>query len=320
MSTSAPKRRVPGYHRRPVPVSINRELNDVLVFLQVASSGSFTAAGKELGVPTSTVSRRVSRLEEELGVRLLQRTTRKLSLTEAGQLYYERGATFFAGLEETENMLAEAQANPKGRVRVAAPLEHDISVQLIASFLDRYPEVRVDLEMADRAVNIIEEGFDAGMVAGELTNPSVVAHKLMDSSFQVVASPDYLQRRGTPETPDDLDDHDCVVVGPASAAGTWVVTTPSGPETVAIRGRVAANHLSAARHMAQTGLGLAQLPTLSCRAALEDGTLCEVLSGWARPPVPIWITHAPGPHLAPAVRAFVEHVRENFATVANPGG
>ena len=293
-------------------VSIERDLNDVLIFLQVVESGSFTAAGRKLGVPTSTVSRRVQRLEDELGVRLLQRTTRKLSLTEAGKMYRERTSELFAGLEEAENILADAQVNPKGRIRVTAPLEHGISMRVVTPFLERYPDVRVCLELTSRPVNIIEEGYDAALVAGELPSLSVVAHKLLDSSFRLVASPSYVERRGAPERLEDLAEHDCVVFGHPSGGATWNLAG----QDITVRSRIATNHMAAVRDATLAGLGVALLADLICAEHIEAGTLVALLPDAAPPPVPIWITYPSGRYLAPAVRAFVDHVRETFPAVA----
>jgi len=297
-------------------LSIHRDLNDVLIFLQVVKSGSFTAAGQDLGVPTSTVSRRVSRLEEQLGVQLLQRTTRKLSMTDAGRLYFEQGTSTFAGLEEAENQLADAQASPKGRVHATAPLEHSVSMRLVTPFLERYPDVRVDLELTNRSVNIIEEGYDASIYAGPIANLSVVAHKLMDSPFRLVASPEYLATRAPPQRPTDLSDHDCVLFGAASSGATWTLPDEGGDVAVQVRGRVAINHLAGVLHATLAGLGVALLPELVCGPDIAGGRLVVLLPGVAPPPVPVWITHPAGRYLSPAVRAFVTHVRENFADLA----
>lgn len=300
-----------------MPLSLDRDLNDVVIFLQVVTSGSFTAAARELGMPTSTVSRRVSRLETQLGVQLLQRTTRKLSVTDAGRIYYERGTATFAGLEDAENILADAQANPKGRVRATVPIEHGVSMRLVTEFLRRYPDVRVDLELTHRNVNIIEEGYDASICAGPISNLSVVAHPLMDSPFRLVASAEYLGKHPAPGTLDELAEHECVVFGPASASSTWVFPNDTGGETsVQVAGRIAVNHMAAARDAALAGFGIALLPELICGADLAAGDLITVLPGVAPPPVPIWITHPAGRFLAPAVRAFVAHVRENFTSTA----
>lgn len=297
-------------------VDIDRDLNDVLVFVQVVASGTFTAAGQALHLPTSTVSRRVSRLEEQLGVRLLQRTTRKLSLTEAGQVYHERGVELFSELEQTENLLADAQVTPRGRVRATAPLEHGISMRIVAPFIEAHPEVRVDLELTNRSVNIIEEGYDAAICAGPVASLSVVAHKLMDSPFLIVASPGYIERRGAPESVDELAEHDCIIFGPTSGSSTWTLPGDEGPRAISVHGRIALNHMTAVRDATLAGLGIALLPEITCRAAVACGDLVVVLPGVAPPPVPIWITHPAGRFLPSAVKAFVTHVRTNFASLA----
>ena len=299
--------------------TIMRNLNDVLVFTKVVEARSFTAAAKALGLPNSTVSRRVSRLEAELGMRLLQRTTRKLSLTEAGQLYYERSVRVFSELEDAERQLAQARSTPRGRVKVIAPIEHSISMTLVLEFLQLYPEVRVDMEFANRDLNIIQEGYDAAIHVGPLTNMSVIAHKLMDSPTLVVASPDYIAQHGAPTAISSLVDHDCLIFGPSSSKAAWTLKGTNGESVrVPVRGRLAVNHLQAVRSAALAGLGIALLPKLVCRQDIAEGALQIVLEGCAPPPVPIHITYPSGRFLAPAVRVFVDHLRDRFRQVALP--
>ena len=296
---------------------MGRDLNDVVVFTKVVEARSFTAAGKILGLPTSTVSRRVSRLEEELGVRLLQRTTRKLSLTEAGQLYYERGVRAFAELEDAENLLAESRSEPRGRVRVIAPVEQTITIQVITEFLVAYPQVRVELECASRELNIIQEGYDVAVHAGEVSNLSVVARKLIDSPFLIVASTEYLKHREAPQAPAELADHDCLILGDSSSRATWTLAG-AGDATVRVpvQGRLAVNHLQALRTAVLAGLGIAALPLLVCGEDIRQDRLQVVLPGIAPPPIPIFVTYPSGKFLAPAVRVFVEFMRERFPQVA----
>ena len=250
---------------------MDRDLNDVLIFTKVVEAGSFTAAARGLGLPTSTVSRRVARLEAHLDTRLLQRTTRKLSLTDAGRLYYERGAQVFTGLEEAEQILAETRAAPRGRVRVTAPVEHTIVMRMVRPFLERYPGVQVDLELTNRSVNLVEEGFDVGIHAGALADSSLVASKLMDSPFQLVASPAYLELRGEPGRIQELSGHDCIVFGGTSLNAAWSFSVGRKIVKVPIRGRVAVNHLQAVRDAALAGLGIAMLPALVCGEDLRSG-------------------------------------------------
>lgn len=296
--------------------AVARDLNDVVIFTKVVEARSFTAAAKALGVPTSTVSRRVSRLEEELGVRLLQRTTRKLSVTEAGQAYYERGARLVAELEDVENMLAESRATPRGRVRLIAPVEHTITVRMITEFLIQHPEVRVEAEFADRDVNIIQDGYDASIHVGPVSNLSVIAHKLFDSAFHIVASPAYLEREGAPTTVAELADHDCLILGPSSLNAVWTLRQGDDEARVSVRGRLAVNHLQGVCSAALAGLGVALLPRVVCGRLIERGDLLVLLPDATPSSVPIYITYPGGKYLAPAVRAFVDFVREHFSAVA----
>ena len=296
---------------------MERDLNDVRIFTKVVEARSFTAAATALGLPNSTVSRRVSRLEKALGVRLLHRTTRKLSLTDAGHVYYERSVRFFSELEDAENELAQSRSTPRGRIRVIAPVEHTISVLLVTEFLGRYPEVRVDMEFSSRDLNIIHEGFDVAIHVGVITNMSVVAHKLIDSPFRIVASPSYLKERGCPTSIASLTDHDCLILGPSSSNAAWTLPDGGRCETrIPVRGRLAANHLAAVRAAACAGLGVALLPLVTCRSDIEAGVLRVVLPGVAPPPVPVHVIYPSGGVLAPSVRAFVDFVRERFAVIA----
>ena len=294
---------------------MDRDLNDVLIFTKVVESGSFTAAARGLGLPNSTVSRRVARLEANLGLRLLQRTTRKLNLTEAGQLYYDRSAQAFAGLEEAEHILAETQSTPRGRVRITAPVEHSILMRLVTPFLEAYPEVRVDLELTNRHVNLVHEGFDVAIHAGQLADSSVVAYRLMDSPFQLVASPSYLDQHGEPLSIQDLSDHDCIVFGGSSSNTTWQLPGPAGTVKVPIRSRVAVNHFQGVRDAALAGLGIALLPSMVGGEDLRAGRLRVVLDGISPPPVPVWVLYPARQYLAPAVRVFVDFVKANFRKI-----
>ena len=296
--------------------AIHRDLNDIFFFTRVVAAGSFTAAGNELGVPNSTVSRRVSRLEKRLGARLLQRTTRSLSLTEAGELYYERGVAAIASLDEAENLIAESHATPRGRVKVVAPVEGNITADLVVDFLQVYPEVRVDLEFNSRNINIIHDGFDVCIRPGPITNLSVAARKLMNSTIVMVASPSYLNENGTPTRISHLAEHSCIVFGSASSQGYWNLRSGGQERRIPISGRIAVNHMEAVRRAAIAGLGIALLPRLNCLADLKSKRLQPILKTAVPPPVPIYICFAAGCFITPAVRAFVNYIVENFSRIA----
>lgn len=292
-------------------LALERDLNDVLIFLHVARERSFTAAGRALGVPTSTVSRRIQRLERDLGIQLLRRSTRTLSLTDAGEVYRHKAAELVAGLEQTENALADARATPMGRLRVTAPVEHEISLRVVSSFLQRYPEVRVELDLSYQQANIIEEGYDVAITAGSLPNDSLVAHKLNESCPRIVASPSYIERHGMPTSPDALSKHACILFGRARTTSTWIL----GGKAVPVHGPLVVNHFAAVRDAALEGVGIARVAEVLCKSDIEAGRLVELFEDLPRPTVTLWVTYLPDRHLTPAVRAFVDHVRETFPSM-----
>ena len=287
-------------------------LNDLRVFVEAVDSGGFTAAARQLGAPPSTVSRRVARLERRLATRLLHRTTRTLRLTDAGQRYYERGKRVLEELEDAERELAQLQGHPRGRVRVAAPLEHSITMRLVSRFLLKHPDVKVELFLTNRFVDLFEDGFDVSIQPGTPPDKtSLLAFKLMDSAFRLVASPEYLTEKGEPASPPDLAAHDCIMFG-TSVDAVWSLSGASGPVNIPVRGRLAVNHLLSAKDAATSGLGIAMLPAIVCDDEIRAGRLRVVLSEAPPPPVPIWVTHVGGRHISPAVRAFVDFAREQF--------
>jgi DNA-binding transcriptional LysR family regulator len=291
------------------------ELDDVRVFAQVVDAGSFTAAGRALSLPTSVVSRRVARLEERLGVRLLQRTTRTLSVTEAGRLYHECGARVLAELDEAERALAQLRQRPRGRVRVTAPVEEYATIRLVTRFLAAYPEVQVELELTNRQVNLVEEGFDVALRAGPQPDSTLIAQKVLDSPFWLVASPAYLKRRGEPRQLADLRAHDAIVFGATMTEATWTLRGAKGPVRVPLRGRISVNHMQAARAAALAGLGIAMLPSIFCAPDLRARRLRPVLQSASPPPIPVFVVYRSGRLLAPAVRAFVDFARTSFAAI-----
>lgn len=291
---------------------------NVATFLRVVELGSFTKAARALGHPTSTISRRIARLEEELATRLLHRTTRSLHLTDAGRVYYERALHAVAELEDAEHQLSESQRTPRGLVRVVAPSEHMLSSVLVRQFLRAHPLVRVELELTNQPVRLVEDGFDVAIQPGALGNSTTtIAHKLFDSPFALVASPDYLASAGAPRSVHELGHHDAIVFSTGGAYATWTLSDERGDVVdVRVKTRCAANHSTVALEACLDGLGIALLPLIGCQGALAAGELVEVLPAHRPPPVPIWILYVGGRHLPPAVRAFVDHVKAHFKTLA----
>jgi len=291
------------------------DLNDVRVFVAVVESEGFSKAAKVLGLPTSTVSRRVARLEQALGVRLLQRTTRKLSLTELGYRYFERCSRVLSELADAGREVEEAQETPRGRVRVTAPVDLSPVSVLVARFLDRYEHVRVELDLTNRRVDLVEEGYDVALRAGAMPDSSLVAHKLEDSPMSLVASSGYAERYGLPNTMEELSSHSCVVFGALGPRTTWQLRDARGQRSVSVSGRIAVNHLTAAKSAAMAGLGIGMVPRAFCVKELARGELVHVLPSIRIRAGALWVV-APSRHMTSACRAFVSFVRENYAEVA----
>ena len=247
------------------------DLNHVAVFARVVELESFTAAANQLGLPKSSVSRTVSRLEEELGVRLLQRTTRKLHLTDAGHLYYERARVALGGLEDAASAVTNMNTVPRGVVRVTAP--NDLGglrlVDMLTQFAKKFPLVHVDLSLSSRVVDLIAEGFDLAVRAGKLTDSSLVARKIGSDSLGVFASQAYLRQKGRPKTFSELSEHECVLFKSKNGKADWRLTGPNGEETVSVRGPLNVDEMGFIVQAVSAGLGIGLLPMAGIRLGVE---------------------------------------------------
>jgi DNA-binding transcriptional LysR family regulator len=243
------------------------DLNHVAVFTRVVELQSFTAAAQHLGLPKSSVSRTVTRLEDELGVRLLQRTTRKLRLTEAGQAYYERARVSLAGLEEAASAATSLSAEPRGTVRLSAPADMgSLNLgEVVARFVRRYPLVHIEISLSSRFVDLVAEGFDLALRAGKLTDSSLVARKVGVDSLGLFASPAYLRRRGRPKSVAELASHDCVLFRGMHGKSEWQLTGPRGVERVTVRGPLNVDEMGFVQQAVAAGVGIALLPTIGVR-------------------------------------------------------
>ena len=284
-------------------------------FVRVAETHSFSEAARRLHASQSAVSRAVSGLEAELGARLLHRTTRSLTLTEAGRGYFERAARILADLEEANLAVTQLQAAPRGRLRVNAPMSFGFLhlAPALPDFLALYPELSVDLSMSDRFVDLIEEGVDVAVRIGALEDSSLIARKLAPIRRVVCASPAYLNARGTPLAPDDLKQHDCLCNSNIAVLHEWRFAAADGKLwPVDVNGRLSANNGDALRVAALKGLGLANLPTFIVGADLQAGTLMTVLDDFAVQDLSMSAVYPPGRHLSPKVRAFVDFLADRF--------
>jgi DNA-binding transcriptional LysR family regulator len=292
---------------------VDRDLNDIAVFVRVVESRSFTGAGNDLGVPRSTVSRRVAQLEKRLGVRLLHRTTRRIELTDVGAAFFETCSRSIATIEEAEQMVLSAQATPRGRLRVTAP--GDIGVNylapLVTRFLERFPQVRIDVELTQRVVDLVAEGFDIALRAGSLPDSSLIARRIGQTTRRLYASPAYLAAHGEPESPDALRDHACVLANDRRISPTWKLQGSNGEIEVPVGGPVNVNDFSFAKCAALAGAGIAFLPAFTCREEEKTGALRHILTGYRSDPGGLFLVYPSAQHLSATVRAFRDFVLEH---------
>lgn len=284
------------------------------MFVAVMETGSFAAASQRLGTSSGQASKLVSRLEADLGVRLLNRTTRALSATEVGQAYFDRLRGILDEFDSLDALVKSTGTNPRGRLKLTAPLTFGI-VQLVPAlnaFALAFPEIDLDVSFSDRLVNLVDEGFDAAVRAGRPVDSSLVAKKLCGMSILPVASPDYLARHGTPAHPADLAAHDCIIDTNFRDPLQWRFTTPQGGVTVALRGRLRYSNAEACLQAAEMGLGIANVPDFVAAASLAAGRTRPVLAGLAEDFGGIYVVYPPGRHLAAKVRVLVDFLAARF--------
>lgn len=297
------------------------DLNAVACFSKVVELESFRAAAAALGVPKSTLSRRIAELEDALGARLLERTTRRLRLTDAGRAYHQRIAPALDALGEAERALEEQTAKPAGRLKLTMSMEGGQTLlgPILAEYLARYPEVQLQIELMDRRVDLVEEGFDVAIRAGALPDSSLIARSLgAAGSLRVYASLDYLKRRGIPRHPRELAEHTCMVMTGQSSPLTWTFQHRGKPLPVKVRPHVAANSFKLLAELVAAGHGVARLPNYMAAEPPEAHGLRSVLDSFALPPMPWHVLYPSSRNLSPKVRALVELVERHFAQMRKP--
>ena len=288
------------------------DLNDVAIFVQVVRCGSFAEASRRLGVPPNTLSRRVQQLEAQLGTRLMQRSTRHLTLTSAGQVFLERCSGAVEGLMDAGEELLAVNQEPSGLVRVAAPADFFdfFAMEWLTEFLAAHPKVRVDFVLSDGRADLIADRIDVALRGGILEDSSLFARKVLDAGTDsLVASPAYVARRGVPATLQDLAGHDCLVFGHPSGKATWRVAGPDGaPAEVQVSGRFSGNTAQALRKAALAGLGIALLPSTLTQRDLRAGLLVPVLPEYHRLGHGVHMVYPSRRYLPLAVSAFIDLV------------
>jgi DNA-binding transcriptional LysR family regulator len=257
------------------------DLNRASLFVKVVEEGGFSAAARTLGLPKSSVSRSIALLEGELGARLLQRSTRRVELTEVGRAFYERAVHAVLDIEEAVRAVTDLQAEPRGVIRVTAPLDAGgyLLAPLLPSFTAQHPGIHVEVMLTSRVVDLLEERIDFALRAAEVRDGSLVARRLRNVETGLFAAPAYLKKRGTPRTFAALADHECVLFRPERGRAHWTLPGPNGDETVEVRGSIGADDFSFVHRVALAGAGIALIPLFLAAEAEARGELVRLLPG-----------------------------------------
>lgn len=289
------------------------------VFVKVVEQGSFAKAAARLSMSTSAVSRHVAELEAHLTTRLLNRTTRRISLTESGQAYFERALHLLADMEETEAMVSSSTVAPRGTIRLTCSTSFGVPylAPAIGAFQALYPEVRFDISASNRFVDLVEEGLDLAIRIGDLGNPNLIARKISSMHLVACASADYLKRNGTPQHPDELVKHNCFTYEYAPVKNQWRFQDSSQHEIkVRIEGTVHANNGEMLAAIAVAGAGIALEPDFIVKPLLESGALVEILPQFRPSPYNIYAVYPSRRHLSAKVRTFVDFLVARFSTTS----
>ena len=291
-------------------------LNDISVFICVVQTGSFTAAAERLNLSKSVVSKYVTRLEDRLGARLLVRTTRRLNLTEVGRIFYERSRQGLEAIVNAEQEVSVLQGEPRGTLRVNSPMSFGVLhvAPAITDFMDRYPDVFVDMSFDDRIVDVIEEGFDISVRIASDLDPGLIARRVGPCRHALVASPEYLERHGTPRTPKDLADHNVITYQYQQSPWEWEFRAPgAAPISFPVTGRLQMNNTLAIREAVLAGAGITRTPTFVVGHDIQQGRLCAILTDYKLLELSIYLVFPQRQHLAPKIRAFIDFMAGRFA-------
>jgi DNA-binding transcriptional LysR family regulator len=285
-------------------------LNGISMFVQVAETRSFTEAGRQLGVSSSAVGKAIARMEERLHVRLFHRSTRSVTLTAEGALFLERCRRILNEVNAAESELSGLAGNPRGRLRVGTPQLGGLMMPAFGGFMERYPEIELDIEMSDRMVDVIEDGFDAVIRTGELSDSRLAARRLGSCPYVLVASPSYLKRRGVPTRPRELEGHFCLLHRwlTTGKLEQWQLRLDASERELVLPETMTSNTVEPLAHAAILGRGIAFLPAFLVRDALQSGQLVTVLDEYIDRQVVFWILWPASRYASPKLRVFIDHM------------
>ena len=286
------------------------------MFVAVIDTGSFAAAAMRLGTSAGQASKRVSRLERELGVQLIMRTTRALSLSEAGRAYYERIKALIEDFDALDASVRNASGAPSGRLRITAPITFGTTqlAPVLISFAKSFPDIQLDVSFSDRIVNLVDEGFDAAIRIGQPADSSLIVRRLCSARIVLVAAPSYLDLHGTPTTPTELINHNCIIDTNFRDPVTWKFRQCDNQQQLSaeVRGHIHFSNAEACVAAAEAGLGIARVPSFVAGARLRLGAVQSVLSRYEDEPRGLYAVYPPGRHLALKVRILVDFLADTF--------
>lgn len=286
------------------------KLNGITVFVQVAETGSFVAAARLLGVSASAVGKSIARLEEKLGARLFHRNTRSINLTSEGSLFLERCRRILNELEAAQQELINSSETPRGKLRISLPLLGDVLFMRLSRFMQRYPDIQLELDFTDRMVDVVEEGFDAVVRTGQLQDSRLMARKLDSFDFHLVGAPHYFARNGRPETVEQLQAHHCLHYKLPSTGKLekWPLQGLTEANELKLPATMICNNLEMLIHATRQGLGIACVPEFAIHDALQAGELVSILPDQVQRTLNIQVVWPSSRHLTPKLRAFIDFV------------
>lgn len=288
--------------------------SSIPVFVAVVESGGFSAAADKMHITKSAVSKRINQLEDELGIRLLNRTTRKLSLTEAGHRYYEYVSQSLSLAQQGIDAVTELQGKPRGKLKLTAPMSFGVLhiAPLVAEFLQHYPDVEIDLQLEDQMVDLIQEGFDLGIRIGHLPDSNLIAKRLSPCHSVLCASPSYIEQHGAPNKPSDLAKHNCLQYSYFRGGTEWSFLYQGGEHKVVPKGRLSINNSEAIRRALLEGLGIGQLPTFIVAKDIKANNLSIVMPEYQLPTHAVYAVFPQRKHMPLKVRAFLDFISERL--------
>ncbi len=289
-------------------------LTSMAVFVKAVDMGSFSAAADALEMSPQLVGKHVQDIEQRLGVRLLNRTTRRQSLTDFGRSFYERSKIVLAEVEIAESLAAETRATPTGKLRINAPVSFGMKTLApkLPEYMRRHPKVAVELSLSNRAVDLVDEGYDVAFRVGELSDSGLIARPLAPYRFVLCAAPSYLERHPPLLTPADLEQNECLVFAHTELRTHWPLDGPEGRVVVPVQAKLVVDHDEPLLHAALAGMGIILQPLEIVRAALADGSLVRLLPDYEAPSRPMHVLYAPDRRITPKLRSFLDFSMEVF--------